>query len=166
MHSVTSVSFYVIFQMCTTVFWEIARSLTFHETILLLPMTVLLPVAMITGSLCGGFLATHPTGVTTNMVTGHLGKVQQHFSKILISKLQSKRLRQPRQDLSGDYEKLKLSSGVILWFFLGSLGGFALPRVHGNFKSYQPVFTAFGILNSVLLILFHRTYSELKKMSE
>ena len=112
----------------------------------------LCPIAFITGAVAGGYLTVHPTGVTTNMITGHLGKVSQLAMKIV----------SPSPDATKvDWDGLKLSTGIIICFFGGALVGFTIPKADHNFTHYHPIFTLFGLTLALLVKAFDTTYERL-----
>ena len=112
----------------------------------------LLPIALSTGIVAGGYLTVHPTGVTTNMITGHLGKV---------SKLITKFLSPSQVSTKDDWDALKLSGGIILFFFIGALVGFSTPKAELNFHHFHPVFTVHGLSLAILIKVFNTTYNNL-----
>ena len=197
----------------------------------------LLPIAIITGMVSGGYLTSHPTGVTTNMVTGHFGKTAQMIIKLsvncIIHKAQTKimskehqlygsddfnleseddygardddddddsdieaknsrnnkkkddksdsitglhrRNRQKGQsshllccgcydkndeNADAEWDTLKQSLGIIIFFFLGALFGFFMPKRMMSIHDNVPIFTLFGTLLATLVGLFDMTYRE------
>ena len=169
----------------------------------------LFPIAIITGMVSGGYLTSHPTGVTTNMVTGHFGKVAQMMMKLFVNCIIQKSqhagflLEESQYDRSihdgdddyddieannnkkkndtskndstfhlcccggggdengdADWDSLKQSLGIIIFFFSGALVGMFMPKDMMSIHHNVPIFTIFGVSLAVLVGLFDRTYRE------
>ena len=118
----------------------------------------LCPVAVVTGMLAGGYLTIHPTGVTTNMITGHLGKLPQLGMKIVSrSQVSSK----------DDMYEFRLSFGIVVLFFGGALAGYMLPSLPWNPSHFRPTFIIFSVWVSVLITAFEKAYDQLcNKLAE
>mmetsp|Transcript_5651 Transcript_5651/g.10207 ORF Transcript_5651/g.10207 Transcript_5651/m.10207 type:complete len:487 (+) Transcript_5651:271-1731(+) len=109
----------------------------------------LTPMALLAGNITS-YLATHPDGIITHMITAHM-KIFPNAA-----------LKRVFQGKGGSWEKACLSFLVITFFFLGGLSGALVSEqvlVRYSKGRFTPLFTSFAIIMAALTLM-HFTLCE------